>query len=121
MAGRDDPYAGARARLEADHERTLARLRDLREDYAEVVEASRLTNADDEHDPEGQTIAFERSQTGALARQAEEHLAETAAALRRWEEGTYGVCESCGRSVDPARLEVRPRARTCVACARSPS
>ena len=105
--------------LEADRVRTLRRLADLREDYAEVVEASRFTNADDEHDPEGHTIAFERSQTGALARQAEQHLAEVLAALRRLADGVYGTCETCGRPVAPARLEARPTARTCIDCART--
>jgi DnaK suppressor protein len=101
-------------RLEADRTQTCARLAALREDYAGVVDASRDTNADDEHDPEGQTIAYERSQTGALIRQAEQHLAEIDAALGRVAAGTYGTCELCGRPMSPARLEARPTARTCV-------
>ncbi len=112
--------AGSRAvvdRLETDRVRTLARLAGLRADYAEVVAASRDTNADDEHDPEGHTIAFERSQTGALVRQAVAHLDEVAAALARIEAGDYGRCESCGQPVAPERLEARPTARTCLACA----
>ncbi|MCW2867051.1 MAG: TraR/DksA family transcriptional regulator, partial [Marmoricola sp.] len=78
-------------------------------------DASRDTNADDEHDPEGQTIAFERSQTGALVRQAERHLAEVDAAVDRVAAGTWGRCEVCGEPIAPARLEARPTARTCVA------
>ena len=66
-----------------ERRRTLARLADLTGDYAGIVEASRDSNADDEHDPEGATIAFERSQVGALVRQAERHLAEVDAALAR--------------------------------------
>ena len=98
----------------ADTERRLAGLTDA---YAEVVAASRDTNADDEHDPEGATIAFERSQVGALVRQAHAHLAEIDAAEARLSAGTYGVCTSCGAAVPPARLEARPTARTCVTCA----
>ena len=82
-----------------------------------MVEASRDSNADDEHDPEGSTIAFERSQVGALVDQARAHLAEVDAALERVEDGTYGVCESCGQPIAPARLEARPVARTCITCA----
>ncbi len=108
-----------RVLLEQDRARTQRRLGDLREDYAEVVEASRFTNADDEHDPEGQTIAFERSQTGALARQAERHLGEVEAALARVADGRHGTCASCGRPVAPERLEARPTARTCIDCART--
>ena len=105
----------SRTRLEADRAQTRARLAALREDYAGVVDASRDTNADDEHDPEGQTIAWERSQTGALVRQAQEHLREIDAALGRVADGTYGVCEVCGTPVPALRLEARPTARTCVA------
>ena len=65
----------ARERLEEERRRTTQRLAELRGDYRGFVEASQDTNADDEHDPEGATIAFERSQVGALVRQAEEHLA----------------------------------------------
>ena len=104
-----------RDRLVADRAETLARLAALREDYSGVVDASRDSNADDEHDPEGQTIAFERSQTGALVRQAEEHLREVDAALARLDAGTYGRCEVCGQAVPEGRLEARPAARTCVA------
>ena len=105
----------SRTRLEADRTQTCTRLAALREDYAGVVDASRDTNADDEHDPEGQTIAWERSQTGALVRQAQEHLREIDAALERVDAGTYGSCEVCGAPVPTARLEARPTARTCVA------
>ena len=90
----------------------------LTDDFDEVVAASLDTNADDEHDPEGATIAFERSQVGALVRQARERLAELDAALARVEDGSYGTCERCGRPVGAERLEARPEARTCIDCAR---
>ncbi|MCD4532482.1 TraR/DksA C4-type zinc finger protein [Nocardioides sp. cx-169] len=103
--------------LLADRARTEARLATLRGDFRSVVDASRDTNADDEHDPEGATIAFERSQVGALVRQATRHLDEVGAALDRLSAGTYGLREVCGRAIAAGRLEVRPTARTCVACA----
>jgi RNA polymerase-binding protein DksA len=89
----------------------------LTHDFDGVVAASRDTNADDEHDPEGATIAFERSQVDALLRQAREHLGEVEAALGRLDAGTYGVCEVCGEPIAEGRLEARPVARTCIACA----
>ncbi|WP_299051012.1 TraR/DksA C4-type zinc finger protein [uncultured Nocardioides sp.] len=107
---------GARARLGAEREQTLARLRTLTEEYDAVVAASRDTNADDEHDPEGATIAFERSQVGSLATRARRHLEEVDAALARLDAGTYGTCETCGGPIAGARLEVRPTARSCVGC-----
>ncbi len=105
-----------RRALEDERRRTRARLADLTGDHAGIVEASRDSNADDEHDPEGATIAFERSQVATLVRQAESHLAEIDAALDRLDAGGYGTCERCGRAIAPARLQARPVARTCVGC-----
>ncbi len=106
-----------RATLGAARRRAATRLARLRGDFDEVVAASRDTNADDEHDPEGATIAFERSQIDTLVRQAAARVAEADAALARLDAGTYGRCEACGLPIPAARLEVRPTARTCVACA----
>ena len=92
------------------------RLAALRGDLTGFVEASRDSNADDEHDPEGATIAFERSQLDTVLRQTERRLAEVEAALVRIEDGTYGTCEACGGAIPAERLEARPAARRCVAC-----
>jgi DnaK suppressor protein len=108
---------GPRQLLERDREDTLRRLAGLTDAFDEVVAASKDTNADDEHDPEGTTIAFERSQVEALARQARAHLAEIDAAEARLEAGAYGVCERCGEPIAEARLEARPTARLCIGCA----
>ena len=106
-------------RLAAERHQALRRLAALTHDFDEVVAASRDTNADDEHDPEGATIAFERSQIEALARQAEHHLEEIDAAVKRVDAGTYGICEVCGNPISAARLEARPTARVCIVCAAS--
>jgi len=107
----------ARDLLAEERSRTTQRLADLRREYRGFVEASQDTNADDEHDPEGATIAFERSQVGALVQQAEAHLDEIDAALARIDDGTYGQCAVCGQPIPAARLGVRPTATTCVGCA----
>ena len=106
-----------RTLLDAERRETLARLATLTGDFDALVEASEGSNADDEHDPEGATIAFERSQVDALARQAREHLREIDAALARLDAGVYGTCERCGRPISAGRLEARPTARTCIDCA----
>lgn len=108
-----------RSRLDAERQQTLSRLADLVDAHSEVVAASLDSNADDEHDPEGATIAFERSQIGALVQQARHHLAEVDHALARVEAGSYGVCETCGGAIGEPRLDARPVARTCIGCARS--
>jgi DnaK suppressor protein len=106
-------------RLATERQQALRRLAALTSDFDEVVAASRDTNADDEHDPEGPTIAFERSQIDALVRQAHRHLAEVDAAVERVEAGTYGACDTCGRPIGEERLAARPTARVCIVCATS--
>jgi RNA polymerase-binding protein DksA len=96
---------------------TLAQIDALTREFDEVVAASRSSNADDEHDPEGATIAFERQQVAALLDQARARLADVDAALVRRAAGSYGVCASCGRPIGAERLAARPAARTCIDCA----
>ena len=103
------------AELTKDRVNEIERIAGLRREFADVVEASEANVADDEHDPEGSTIAYERTQIGALIRQAEQHLVEIDAALQRIEDGDYGRCEVCGQPLPEGRLAARPTARTCVA------
>ena len=106
----------AKARMLLDDERSAAMtmLTTLTRDFTGIVAASADSNADDEHDPEGSTIAFERSQVAAFIEQAEHRLAEIDAALARVDDGTYGQCEVCRESIADERLEARPVARTCM-------
>ena len=104
--------------LLAEREAALAQIDALTREFEGMVAASRSSNADDEHDPEGATIAFERQQVVALLEQARQRLADVEAALGRRESGDYGRCETCGRPIAPERLAARPAARTCIHCAR---
>jgi len=104
--------------LLAERDAVLAQIDALTRDFDAVVAASQSPNADDEHDPEGATIAFERQQVVALLEQARRRLADVDAALTRRETGGYGVCEKCGRPIGAERLAARPSVRTCIACAR---
>ncbi len=104
-------------RLDAEHRAATEQLAALRGEFDGIVAASADSNADDEHDPEGSTIAFERSQVTALIEQAERRLEEIDAARGRVHAGTYGRCEVCGEPIASARLEARPVARACVQCA----
>lgn len=75
------------------------------------------SNDDDEHDPEGVTLSSEWSRLSALADAAASELRQVDDALARWDAGTYGICAGCGQPIPAARLEVRPFADRCVACA----
>ena len=103
-------------RLHAALTATDSSISDLDAQHAEIVAASRDANADDEHDPEGATIAFEREQVAALLASARRTRKDLQQALDRVAQGTYGRCEGCGAPIGEARLEARPTARTCIAC-----
>lgn len=109
---------GLRARLLAELEANARHVAGLEREHAEIVAASASSNADDEHDPEGATIAFERQQLVALLQQARRTRVDLERGLEQLDAGTYGTCESCGVPIAPERLEARPDARTCIACAR---
>ena len=89
----------------------------MQDDVEAMIAASLDSNADDEHDPEGATIAFERAQLSSLAERTRQHLSEIDGAISRVASGTYGRCEACGQQIGDTRLEARPSARTCIECA----
>src|SRR3954454_14175174 len=72
-------------RVILSEERTLlgARLDSLRRALASVVDATDLANVDDEHDPEGTTIAFDRAQILSMIESAQLHLAPSNSRTRR--------------------------------------
>ena len=111
------PIADIQELLIADRERTADLISSLSGSIGSMVEASRLTAADDEHDPEGSTIAFERSQASTLLAAARNHLVDVDAALAKIAADSYGSCERCGQAVARDRLLARPTARTCIGCA----
>ena len=118
----DRPAAPARVRdlLLADRERTTSRAAARSRDLDHVVAAAELVATDDEHDPEGSTVAFDRAQLIAVLDQARRRLVELNEALARLDDGTYGICVRCGQPIGPARLEARPAAPTCINCASRP-
>jgi RNA polymerase-binding transcription factor DksA len=95
-----------------------ARLGGLDRSFDDVVRSIEDVGNDDEHDPDGSTIAFERAQLMALRRAAVAELGELDAALTRLDDGTFGTCTGCGEPIAPERLDALPAASTCVSCAR---
>ena len=96
---------------------TLARIRAMQADIDAIDAASANANTDDEHDPEGSTIAFERAQLAALLAGAESNLADFDRALVRLSAGSYSVCEHCHSEISAERLAALPAGRTCFDCA----
>ena len=63
-----DGGATAQERLDADHRRGLARIAVLEAQVARILDTASASSGDDEHDPEGQTIAYDRAQDPGAAR-----------------------------------------------------
>ena len=53
----------------------------------------------------------------AIGNETAQSIRGIQAALERISAGTYGICDSCGEDISPARLEVVPEATRCVNCA----
>jgi RNA polymerase-binding transcription factor DksA len=102
--------------LDDERATTLARLASLEHELNEIMSAGQQ-NGDDEHDPEGATIAFERARTISLLQEARLHLDHIEDALARVVNGTYGTCTTCQGEIDPLRLIARPETRSCILCA----
>jgi DnaK suppressor protein len=117
----DDPTAQeVGATLEVERSITLTRIAAMSAEFDEIVTSSADSNADDEHDPEGSTIAFERAKTAALLLEARASLEELDVAGARLDAGDYWTCVRCGGTIAAARLRARPATRTCISCAATP-
>jgi DnaK suppressor protein len=62
-------------------------------------------------------VTAERSEAEALVASLRETLEDVERAIGKLDKGTYGLCETCGREIDPIRLEAMPAARYCIDCA----
>ncbi|SFN44450.1 transcriptional regulator, TraR/DksA family [Mycetocola miduiensis] len=91
----------------ANHEVSLAEVR-----------VARDGESDDEHDPEGPTIASEWSRLTGLQEEAARQLTVLDKALARVDDGSFGICARCGKPIGRARLDARPAAELCIDCAR---
>jgi DnaK suppressor protein len=105
------------ARLADQRAETTARLAALERQIAGLAEEQALTAHDDEHDPEGVTIASQRAQLLGLRDGARRELAAVDRAVHRLDTGSYGRCARCGTDIGEARLEALPTAETCIGCA----
>jgi len=106
-----------RARLCDDRRSITEVIESSKESMAAFIAARRDVEVDDEHDPEGSTLALQYSESSALLAHSRRHLDEVNAALAKISEGSYGSCELCGSDIPLARLEARPFAAHCVRCA----
>jgi len=104
-------------RLATRRTETLDLIEALGHRLAGIIDASTHTTNDDEHDPEGATVAFERAQVASLLEQARAELRALDTAGERLAAGTYGTCTRCGHPIAAERLDALPAVTTCIRCA----
>ena len=91
----------------------------LSRSFDDIVQANVNANTDDEHDPEGATIANERAEVSALLRQAQMDREALRSNLDRLDyDCAVGVCQRCRGFIGVERLIALPSATRCIACAR---
>ena len=115
MRGIPDP-GDARHWIARRRDAVQERLADVEARLA-VVRASRAEWTDEEHDPEGFALTFEWQQAEGARSAHEAELLELDRALLRVDDGSYGLCTSCGLPIPHEQLELRPARVLCVSCA----
>jgi DnaK suppressor protein len=103
--------------LQSERLMALERVRTVRSELEGLAGDAEDANGDDEHDPEGSTLAYERARVAALLAEAESTLEDVDRALVKLGSGTYAVCELCGGEIAAERLEALPATRACIGCA----
>ncbi len=105
--------ARVKQRLQEERARRLALAGRLRQEGADPVESGELSTVD-QHPAELGSETFERELELTTLTIVENDLKDIDDALRRLDDGSYGICEECGKPIDEARLEAVPWARYCV-------
>jgi RNA polymerase-binding transcription factor DksA len=106
-----DKYQARRQQLEAQ----LAQL-ERRQDKVER-DRRRETNALEQDWQEQASTRQNDEVLDSLEAEGSQQIAIIRAALKRLDEGTYGICVTCGKPIAPARLEALPHAVQCITCA----
>ena len=102
-----------RKQLEAEHKRLTVELEQLQSGGSseDRREGSPFGKREEEA-----TEALELEKRLALENRTREELSHIEHALNKFKEGTYGFCDSCGKPIDPARLQALPQASLCLNC-----
>jgi RNA polymerase-binding transcription factor DksA len=104
----EDPIAEARARLLAERAEALQDLEQLN---------SRLETKGDYELGEGDPMIYQWEFNLALRERVQQKLAEIDEALTQLSMGIYGLCERCGKPIEPERLAVLSHTTVCSQCA----
>jgi DnaK suppressor protein len=103
--------------LELERERLTAAIAHLHDDHVRPMEedAGELAGrGGDNHLGDMASVTFERELDEGLEEGAQQTLEQVERALAKVDEGTYGICERCGREIGEERLRARPWALLCI-------
>lgn len=106
-------FAAARVALEEEREKLQHQLEELGATETGELRSDTLTQ---ESFADAGAMTAERTELLGIAEALASQLAEVRDALLRIEDGSYGTCQSCGKAIEPARLEFRPQSLRCVDC-----
>jgi DnaK suppressor protein len=108
-----------RGLLLEERQRVVAALQNLHDDHAGTLsDEAGEESAYDNHLADTATDTYDRELDYTLEENSENVLAEIDAALKRIEDGTYGICTNRGEQIPVERLEARPWATLCIDCQR---
>ena len=105
-------------RLQGEKERLEAELHEIMERTSissDIEQVTELSTYDD-HPADLASETFEREKDLALEGNIQDLLDKVNTALEKIEDGTYGMCDSCGIEINPNRLEALPWASLCLNC-----
>lgn len=105
-------------RLLEERERVSKEISELDADLSKSVEDSSGESPNDQHMAETAAATLDREIDLTLQGNARATLAKIDRALHKLEEGTYGLCDNCGREIGAGRLEIAPYSTLCVDCKR---
>jgi len=113
MSKKDD----VRTRLVAERDRLAAELAELEaEASAQSQSASSGENNYRDHMADTASGTFERERDLTLVENLRALLGQAEAAIRRFDDGAYGVCVGCGKRIPAERLAAHPPAEYCIDC-----
>lgn len=106
-----------RGQLVAQREELLEQLREIEEAASNSSQPDVSGEVSfDEDSVDAGSYTFEREKDLSIAHNVRDLLGKMAKALDKIDEGTYGICESCGQPIDAARVKALPHVLLCLSC-----
>jgi len=103
-----------RARLESERKRLIEEMEQLKSTIRPADERREGSPFGKREEEATESYELERRLT--LEKSIREQLALVEHALQKFEDGTYGLCDNCGKPIAPERLEALPQATMCLDC-----